>query len=63
MRLKSSMASKQGSTGNDGDGKRKNRNVETNMEADGQKECKLSFPLFPLGDSVNVCALLYQIPF
>ena len=39
MRLKSSMASKQGSTGNDGDGKRKNRNVETKMEADGQKMC------------------------
>ena len=29
------------------------------MEADGQKECKLSFPVFPLGDSGNVCALLY----
>ena len=38
MHLKSSMASKQGSTGNDGDGKRKNRNVETKMEADGQKD-------------------------
>ena len=45
MRLKSSMASKQGSTGNDGDGKRKNRNVETKMRkvTEDHKECKLHF--------------------